>query len=169
VQQFTAQWDMNYVIPLVVLGIVGVIAVLVGALALFKTATDTSRYHSDAWPMTALVSAVVVVLVAIIGGWVAFPLSGQYHRFVPKTGTVAVVGSRLVSSGSGNSATMQQKYVVTFTDGESYGVLDTRAANVAKGDKLTVMCERVFQWNAPNEGWDCNWGQDVKPNGIVIP
>jgi hypothetical protein len=158
---------MGYVIPLLICSIVAFIAIVLIPVGLWQA--GKSRYGGDGGFMTAFMSAAVLLITLGIGAYVLFPLSGQYHRFVPKTGTVATIGSRLVSSGSGSSMSVNQKYVVTFTDGESYGVLDTRAANVKPGDKLTVMCERVFQFNAPNEGWDCNWGQDVKPNGVVIP
>jgi hypothetical protein len=163
----TAQWDLGYVIGLAVCIVIAAVAVILGLLGWYKAA-HSSGYSGDGWAITALASAFVLLVVTGIGLFIATPFSGQYHRFVPKTGTVAQVGSRIVSSGSGNSTSVNQKFVVTLKDGESYGCLDTRCANVAPGDNLTLMCERVFQFNAPNEGWDCNWGVDVKPNGVLV-
>jgi hypothetical protein len=167
---FTAQWDMGYLIGLyacIGVAVICVIAIIGGLIA--ANNTRPGYYGGDTGAGVAVIAAVVLLIVTGVGLFIATPFSGQYHRFVPKTGTVADIGSRLIASGSGSSATVNQKFVVTYTDGSTYGCLDTRCANVTKGDHLTLLCERVFQFNQPNEGWDCNWGEDVKANGSVIP
>jgi hypothetical protein len=159
-----AQWDMAWLIWLAITIILAVIcwgvAVAAGVVAL--------RSKGEHGVGVGIIAVICALVIGAIGTWVSLPWSGQYHRFVPEAGVVAKTGSRfLASDTSGGGST--QKYVITFRDGRSYGVLDTRAANVEVGDRATFMCERVFQLNAPSEGYDCNWGRDVKPDGSVIP
>jgi hypothetical protein len=163
-----AQWDTGWLIWMAILIALAAICwgTVIGSGILYIT---KGRKSDSSVSGVTLVAALVAALVAgAVGTWVALPFSGQYHRYVPESGTVAAVGSRfLASDTSGGGST--QKFVVTFKDGRSFGCLDTRCANITKGDKLTLLCERQFQFNAPNEGWDCNWGIDRKPNGEVIP
>lgn len=154
---FAPQWDTGWMIWLVIL--------IVAAGICWLTAICAGIARAWAVAGGAVVCALVV---GAIGTFLAFPFSGQYHRFVPQQGRVAKTGFRFLASDTqGGGST--QKYVITFADGRSFGCMDTRCANVTKGDYLILMCERSFQFNAPVEGWDCNWGRDTKANGSVIP
>lgn len=110
---------------------------------------------------------VVFLAAGILGTWNAWPFSGQYHRYQPLGGTVTSIGSRLIASDTqGGGST--QKFVLTFSNGEALGCNDTRCSAVRVGDKVTLMCERAYQWNAPSPGWDCNWGRDQQPDGTTF-
>lgn len=159
-----AQWDLSWLIWVIILASVAGLALLT---AIGATIAGV-RNPDGAGAGVLLIAAIILVVAGGIGTFVSLPWSGQYHRFVPKTGVVSKIGSRFLASDVNGGGTTQ-KYVVTFSNGQSYGCLDTRCANVAAGDHLTLLCERSFQFNAPNEGWDCNWGIDRKPNGTVIP
>lgn len=158
------QWDTGWEIGMYVLVIVtaGALAASVGGLIVALVT------RADAGLGTMLVGACAALVAGIILVIVAWPFSGQYHRYQPLGGTVAKVGSRLIASGtSGGGST--QKFVLTFKGGLSLGCNDTRCSNVDVGDQVTLMCERAYQLNAPSPGWDCNWGQDVKPDGSLVP
>lgn len=164
-----AQWDTGWMIWVIILAIIAGLAwsAAIGSGIYWLARGRKVSYDSLSGPVF-LGAVVIALIIGAIGTVVAFPFSGQYHRYVPEAGTVAKVGSRFIASGTSGGGT-DQKYVVTFADGRSYGCLDTRCANVAVGDSLTLLCKRVFQFNAPSEGWDCNWGSDRKQNGTVIP
>lgn len=100
----------------------------------------------------AAVTASVGVVVAT--WWGMYPWVAEYHQWVPYSGRVATVDSRLVSSGENASET---KYVVTFAgNSQQYGVLDTRMASVRPGDSLSITCVRRWQWSG-SHGYDCNF------------
>ena len=80
---------------------------------------------------------------------------------------VASISSRLIASDTQNGGSTQ-KFVLTFTGGQALGCNDTRCSAVKVGDKVTLMCERTYQWNAPSPGWDCNWGRDQRPDGTAF-
>jgi uncharacterized SAM-binding protein YcdF (DUF218 family) len=159
-----AQWDTSWLIWMAILIAIAAAAWITAIVA--GIITLKTRGSSGAGTLIAAVIAALIV--GGIGTWTAFPFSGQYHRYVPESGVVTAVGSRFLASDT-NGGGSTQKFVVTFTDGRSYGCLDTRCANVTKGDHLTLLCEREFQFNAPNEGWNCNWGIDRKADGEIIP
>lgn len=98
----------------------------------------------------------VVALAATTVGtwWGMYPWKTEYHHWTPVAGVVDTVDSRLVSTGD---KTMEDKFVVKFRGGDAqYGVLDTRAAGLKPGDKLTITCVRQYQW-AGTHGYDCNF------------
>jgi hypothetical protein len=160
----SAQWDTGYLITLGVCIVVGVAAVGAAGVGFWR-----ARWHDSDLGVPAVLIGVIVLAICLgVGLYTATPFSGQYHRFQPLGGVVTKVGPRFLASDTqGGGST--QKYVLTFRSGLSIGCLDTRCANVEPGDDVTLMCERVFQFNAPSQGWDCNWGIDRKPDGSVIP
>lgn len=160
----TAQWDTGYLIGMVITIIVTA-GGLIAAIAAFITALITKGERG----VGVLVSgAIVFVIAGIVGTVIAWPFDGQYHRYVPMGGTVTQVSSRLIASDtSGGGST--QKFVLTFSDGTALGCNDTRCSQVGKGDVVKLLCERSYQFNAPSPGYDCNWGQDRKPNGSLVP
>lgn len=163
---FSQQWDTGYLIGLSVAGLFAVAGLVTLILAAVRFFTTDDNYSMSG--MVALIAAVVTVIAVGIGAFAAWPLDGQYHRYQPLGGTVVKVGSRFIASDKDGGGSTQ-KYVLTFKDGQALGCLDTRCANVEAGDQVTLMCERVYQFNAPSPGWDCNWGQDVKPDGTLVP
>lgn len=102
-----------------------------------------------------------------LGGWVlcaagfvlfAFPpLPGPYNSYQPFSGTVAHVGTRFIASDT-NGGGSTEKFAVQFTSGQTYGCNDTRCSVLKPGSVVTLLCERVFQFNSA-EGWDCNFGR----------
>ncbi len=97
---------------------------------------------------------VLIVVVVAMTWWFMYPWKSEYHYWMPKSGTVARVDSRMVSTGD---KSMETKFVVMFTgDDQQYGVLDTRAAGVKTGDTLTITCKREWQFSG-TDGYDCNF------------
>jgi hypothetical protein len=154
------QWDTGYLIGMAI-----TIIFTAGAfLAVIGAAITALVTRGGRGVPTMIVAATVMVIAGIVGTVVAWPFSGQYHRYQPLGGTVASVSSRLIASDTTNGGSTQ-KFVLTFTDGSALGCNDTRCSAVKAGDNVELMCERAYQWNAPSPGWDCNWGIDRERNG----
>lgn len=93
--------------------------------------------------------AVGAVATVVCTWWGMFPWKYEYHHWVPISGVVETIDSRLVA--------MEGKFVVKFEgDDQQYGVLDTRAAGVRTGDQVTITCVRRWQWSGTH-GYDCNF------------
>jgi hypothetical protein len=154
------QWDTGYLIWMIITILITGAAFLT-AVGSFIAALLT-RGRSGVGVL--LVSVIIFGIAGLIGTYVAWPFDGQYHRCQPLGGTVASISSRLIASDKQNGGSTQ-KFVLTFTGGQALGCNDTRCSAVQAGDKVTLMCERAYQWNAPSPGWDCNWGRDQRPDG----
>ena len=143
------QWDPTYVIWMIVFivvcGAAWLTFIVAGAVAI--------RTRGNRGWGTLIGALCVAIIGGAIGTLIAFPFSGQYHRFKPVSGTVTAVGSRFLGDGSGGT---NQKFVVTI-DGQPWAVNDTRASQLVKGDRVLIYCERAWQWQG-TPGWDCNWG-----------
>lgn len=95
------------------------------------------------------------LIFGVITAIVAFPFSGVYHRYQPISGKVTQdVTSRFLGDGNGGTS---QNYLVNI-NGNSYRCDDTRCSGLRKGDDVTLMCEKSYQFNATS-GWVCNWGK----------
>lgn len=106
-----------------------------------------------------IVLVVVTALVAVGFWWGMFPWKFEYHHWVPVSGVLETVDSRLVSTGDN---TMEDKFVVKFQgNDQQYAVLDTRAAGLKPGDRLTITCVRQYQW-VGTHGYDCNFVDMVR-------
>lgn len=106
-----------------------------------------------------LVGLAAAVIVAVITGIVMWPWQTEYHRYQDVTGTVTGVSHRVVTSGSGDSKKIEDKYVVSVqgTD-KDFGILDTRASLLKQGDTVHLRCLRVYEFRSSNNGYDCKWG-----------
>lgn len=139
---------------LCVLGFVG--SIIVGVLL-------TDRYDK-----TPIVGGIVCALISAAAFvFVLFPFQGDYLSYSNKTGTVEATGKRLIQSGSGSSATLNQRFAVTFTDGGTYGCDDTRCSLLQPGDRVTLSCEKEWQWHG-TPGWVCSFGSAYSPTGVRI-
>lgn len=98
----------------------------------------------------AWVLAACLLAGTAIGMW---PYKAEYHAWQTTSGTVKTIDARMVAAGD---AGMEQRFVVTYTDGRQRACDDTRCATVKPGDTLTLKCKRAYQWGA-TPGWDCNW------------
>lgn len=162
------------VIPLLLLIFVAVFVILRHGAAEeaqeaknWKAKANYSEYHGGISYEKSLHDVRVIrrwswaplVLIALTLGltwWGMYPWNTEYHHWIPKSGVVARVDSRLISSGDG-SGSPETKFVVMFTgDQQQYGVNDTRAAGVKQGDRLTITCVRTWQYSG-TDGYDCNF------------
>lgn len=98
--------------------------------------------------MGGLVALLVTVAIFL---WAMWPFNSEYHQWRAVNGTVEKISSRMVSSDS----SMSQRYVVVI-DGQAFGVDDTRASLLKKGDKVSLKCKRDFVFQSTS-GWVCNW------------
>lgn len=107
------------------------------------------------WGIGVTIVGLVLAGICLFFAW--FPFGYQYNYYVPKTGTVTAVSTRILSDGS-NGITQRE---VVWLNGQPYGCDDSRCAPPAmhKGMKVTLLCEKEFQFNAPNQGYACNWGK----------
>lgn len=136
-----------------------VLALAALAIAFFVAAKRSrSSYTSSDHRLFGFIctgAAVIVALVSLAGYW---PYKHDYHFWVPVQGKVENVSKRLVSDGDKG---MQERYVVTI-DGQPYGIDDTRASLVKKGDTLSIACKKEYQWGSRDHGWGCRWDGGVK-------
>lgn len=96
-----------------------------------------------------------LVITLSISAWSFWPLKREYHWWSDRVGTVQEISSRLAPNGS----SMEQKYVVTLEgDPHPYGVLDTRASLLKKGDRVSLSCIRVYEFGSGDDGYNCKWG-----------
>lgn len=149
-------WNPTWLIWMIILSISAGLAWLVAIPAGIHW---LRKGHSASTSRRTFVSAAIIALViGSIGTAVAFPFSGQYHRYVPVSGKVTMISSRLLADNQGGTT---QKFVFVI-GGQPYGCNDTRCALVKHGQVVTLMCERTWQWSG-TPGWDCNWGK-LGPN-----
>lgn len=102
-----------------------------------------------------IVVAAICLAALVIGNLIGFyPYQARYHQWRLVEGTVQKVSSRLITTGD---KTMAQRYVVVI-DGQPYGVDDTRASLLHKGDHIKLSCKPEFQlFSVPGEA--CRWNQ----------
>lgn len=103
----------------------------------------------------ALVCGALFAGACLFFAW--FPFGYDYNHYVPKSGTVTAVSTRILSDGNGG---INQREVV-YINGQPYGCDDSRCAppGLHRGIQVTLMCEKEFQFNAPSQGYACNWGK----------
>lgn len=138
-----------------------VLLILIIAAAITGALFWRARQNSDDpfWAGSAIaawVTTACLIIGTAIGMW---PYKAEYHAWNSASGTVKAMDARLVSTGE---AGMEQRFVVTFTDGRQRACDDTRCATVKPGDVLALKCKRHYQWGA-TPGWDCNWLDNRKP------
>jgi hypothetical protein len=143
----TAQLDTGVLVGSIVTIVLAVIGLI--ATGLFAVA----RYWWGALACAAITFAVAGA--AFFFTW--FPFGYDYNHYVPKSGTVTAISTRLISDGNGG---MNQR-VAVWLNGHPYACDDTRCAPPAlhKGMEITLVCEKEFQFNAPSPGYGCNWGK----------
>jgi hypothetical protein len=100
---------------------------------------------------TSIAGGLILLLVAV-GMW---PWKHDYHYWIDKRGTIEQVSKRLVSDGDNG---MQEKIVVRLDTGV-FGVTETRATLLKRGDKIHLRCKRAYEWGTPYQahGWDCKY------------
>jgi hypothetical protein len=99
--------------------------------------------------------ALVMALIFVFATWPFWP--GQYNSYKPFSGVVRQTGSRFIASDTQGGGS-NQRFMLQLTSGVVVGCDDTRCSALHPGDKVTVLCERSWQWNA-NAGWVCNFGK----------
>lgn len=100
----------------------------------------------------------IVVIPVAIGMWwwgMAFTLSGDYHAWNVKRGTVERINNRLISRGEGR---VSQRYVA-IVNGQALGIDDTRASLLRPGDPVRLKCKKDYEWGVDRSahGWACRW------------
>lgn len=111
--------------------------------------------QSEGWIATWGLGGLVVV--ALVWGFLMWPFAYEYHHWVDKQGTVTKISKRLVPAGDSG---MQEKIVVQISgDPEVYGLTETRASLLEKGDRLHIRCKKAYEFgvNRGAHGWDCKW------------
>jgi hypothetical protein len=137
--------------------ILGIIFICIGALTLLigiGVIAFGDNIYGDNWiygGMT-LLSGVILAFIAQFG-FMAAGYNGDYMAYKPISGQVQDIASRQIADGKG----MSTRYVLQI-NGQPYGVDDTRAALVKRGDTVNLNCVKEFVWGSTNNGYACNWG-----------
>lgn len=136
----------------------GYFFIVVGALVSVVGIVLTVMWIKDEGLAILWVPAVGLVLFfgALFFMW---PLKYNYHHWVEVRGKVTDVNNRLLTTGSGDDRNISQRFVFVI-DGRPYGVDDTRATLVKKGETVSLRCKKEHQWQQPYaaDGWACRWG-----------
>lgn len=145
-------WSLGTIIGLPVARLL-LLAALAAMVVSWIARKDTyDKFEMTAASVGAGACALVIAVIAVVAYW---PFSAEYHRWEPRSGTVAAVSQRLLSDGDGG---VNQKFVVRYAgDGREYGCEDTRCSLVERGDRLTLMCKRTWQYTG-TDGYDCQFG-----------
>lgn len=98
-------------------------------------------------------SFAVAVIVLVIAGFAYWPYQWGYHSWQKTSGTIQTISKRLVSTGD---KSMEERFVVQFTDGRQRACDDSRCSLLKPGMTLTLRCKRAYQWGA-TPGYDCNY------------
>lgn len=112
---------------------------------------DREDVFTDYWPyqLGSLACWITVPILVVSLWWGMFPWKIEYHQWTPVSGTVSKVDQRLLNATG--------KFVIKFSGSDQqYGVIDTRAAAIDVGDRLTITCVRRWQWSGTH-GYDCNF------------
>lgn len=105
----------------------------------------------------ALLSGIAWTLCVIgLYVWTMWPLSYDYHHWIPTEGTVVRVDKRIVSTGDNS---ISEKYVMTFEDGRVRALNDTIGGTLREGSTAVMRCKKAYDFGVPREshGWDCKW------------
>lgn len=98
-----------------------------------------------------------IPIALVIAGVILFPFNSAYLQYRSVDGTVATVDSRLVQTGSGDSRSINERYVVVFEGSDQqFGIDDTRAAAIEPGENITIACIKEWQY-AATDGYVCRW------------
>lgn len=104
----------------------------------------------------AWIGVVAAVIILAFAAWAYYPYNAEYHKWNTVSGEVTAISSRLLTTGSDDNKSINQRFVVTFADGANRSCDDTRCALVKVGDFLELQCKRHWQY-AGVDGYDCNY------------
>lgn len=163
----SVEWTIESIVSVLLVPLIAAVFLFVGVYCWkrFSTMRRDIQEHGDttygmkafdcnSFGVGAGICFAAVVLCAFGLWWGMYPWKAEYHQWRPVSGVVDTVDSRILPAGD---SSMEQKFVVRFKGSpQQYGVLDTRAAGVKPGDRLTVTCVRRWQWSGTH-GFDCNF------------
>lgn len=161
----SGQWTLGVLIGLPIAVVIVFLLLAVAGLMQWYGRTRASRKSSYGWStrkymlVWSPIVAAVAVIVAAITAFSFWPWHAEYHQYRDVTGTVEQVSSRLISAGDQGGS--NQKFVVILQQrpGTPYGITDTRASLLHKGDPVHLRCIREYEFGSNNAGYNCKWGR----------
>jgi hypothetical protein len=138
-------WSLGTLIGIPVWVIIGL--VVLAAIGFFVYEKDV------AYAFGGIAVFVVLTVVALAG---FYPWHTEYHQWQETKGVVTDVSSRVLTTGSGDDKSINQRFVVNLKGVGQRSCDDTRCANIKTGDTLTITCKRKWQF-AGTDGYDCNF------------
>jgi hypothetical protein len=144
--------SLGMIIGLPIVGLV-LVASLISFYAFGRYAKNCDEIDHGLVVAFKWASPAVAVIVVIATAFACWPFKWEYHSWQTTTGTVQTVSNRLVSTGE---KSMEQRFVVAFTDGRQRACDDSRCSLLRPGMTLTLRCKRAYQWGA-TPGYDCNY------------
>jgi hypothetical protein len=152
------KWSLGVLVGLPVAGFftLAALACIAVGIRMFQI-RERSGYSND-WdlPAKSWFFGGLSVLITTVGitGIAMYPYSTEYHRWVPVSGSVSQVDSRLLADGNGGAT---QRYVVRVNGGrKEYACDDTRCSLLQVNDLLELSCIREWQYSG-TDGWACNY------------
>lgn len=134
-------------------GPIAVVLILIGlAVVAFGIAEQRTSRDGVGLMVGGSLWAGLIVLICALPMVGYYPYSAEYHQWRDVTGTVQQIDKRLISSGD----SMEDKFVIRFGDGQQFSCDDTRCAQVAEGDDVTLSCKRAWQYTG-TDGYNCRF------------
>jgi len=150
----TTKWSLGVIIGLPVTILICVLILVFIGYGVYLIRRDGAHEYGG-WSigLMATVGGTVCLIIAVVIAAVAFfPYKAEYHQWRPVNGTIAHISSRIL----GTSDSINQRFVVEFTDGRLRSCDDTRCALLHEGDWLALSCKRYWQYSG-DSGYDCNY------------
>lgn len=147
----------GWIIGLIAFIIAITLCIVVFTYATITTANKKKNEYKREDALVVAIGALIATLGVISAFvWLSWPFAYEYHHWVPTTGTVESVSSRIVSDGDKG---VNQKFVIRFTDGRVRALNDSIASVLKPGDVAQLRCKKAYDYGVPRDtqGWDCKW------------
>lgn len=153
------RYSLGVLIGLPIVGLILLACVVVLAFAVLAAIFGERQDRGFAAVVAGCAGAVaaIVLIICLFAYW---PWSPSWHKWYDTTGTVQSISSRIISDGD---KSVNQRFVVKFTDGRIRSCDDTRCSLLKPHDSLSLSCKRAYQW-AGTAGWDCNYVRSSEDN-----
>jgi hypothetical protein len=156
----SGEWTLGVKLGLPVAAMLAVACLAALVFGLVVVRHEHRKNYGDTAPgwIVSGIATVGLLVTVVITLFCTWPLDAAYHQYRDVTGTVQQVSSRLLSAGDKGGT--NQKFVVVLRGdpGRPFGIDDTRAALLRRGDTVHLRCIRVYEYGSTNAGYDCKWG-----------
>lgn len=140
----STRWSLGVLVGVPVAAVLALLCLAAIGYGLWMRRSRRLLISNDGKVMAWSGAAGLAIVVGVTAG-AFWPWDARFHQWTPVTGTVEQTSTRLISSGSGDSRSVEQRVVVRL-GGRPYGCDDTRCALLQAGDRVALTCKPEYQW-----------------------